>query len=88
MTSWTKVTDESSSYTKETDQSTSYTPVADQSSVWGMTGGLIYLATEGSRDLIMSEGELDYLVYSKGVDGITWTDVSDQSTAWNKVIDA
>lgn len=88
MTSWTKEIDSTSSYTKEDDQVTTYSGESDQLSPWSAYGGLIYLATEGLRERIMSEGNLDYLVYSKGVEGITWNGEADQSSVWTKVSDA
>jgi hypothetical protein len=87
MTSWTKVTDETTSYTDVADQSTSYTDVSDIVSQWAPFGGLLYLATEGG-DILANEDESVYLVVSKGSDGVVYTDVADQSTSWTKVSDA
>ena len=70
------------------DNTTQYDKVADASSVWASFGGLIHLATEGLRKLIMTEDSTDYIVVSKGAESGTWTDVSDASTSYTKVIDA
>ena len=88
MTSWTKTADASTSFTKVSDVSTTYTDDADVITPWGAFGGLLYLATEGSRELIMTEDSTDYIVVSRGVESDTWTDVDDSSTSWTKVIDA
>lgn len=87
MTSWTKETDQSTSYTDVSDASSSYTGVSDKNTQWFPFGGLLYLATEGG-DILANEDESVYLVVSKGADGVVYTDVADQSTSWNKVIDA
>jgi len=88
MSSWTKVADETTVYTDVSDIATSYTEVDDTDTQWGAFGGLIHLATEGLRELMMTEGETDYIVVSKGSDGISWSDIADASTGWTKVIDA
>jgi hypothetical protein len=67
--------------------STSFTDVSDIVSQWAPFGGLLYLATEGG-DILANEDESTYLVVSKGSDGVTYTDVADQSTSWTKVSDA
>lgn len=87
MTSWTKETDSTTSYTDVSDASTSYTDVSDEVSQWAPFGGLLYLATEGG-DILANEDESVYLVVSKGSEGITYTDVADQTTSWTKVSDA
>lgn len=87
MTSWTKETDSTTSYTGVTDSLTGYTGVTDADSQWAPFGGLLYLATEGG-DILANEDESTYLVVSKGSEGITYTDVADQSTSWTKVSDA
>lgn len=87
MTSWTKVTDSTTTYTDVSDASTSYTDVSDEVSQWAPFGGLLYLATEGG-DILANEDESVYLVVSKGSEGITYTDVADQTTSWTKVSDA
>ena len=68
--------------------SVDYTKVADGSDIWASFGGLLYLATEGLRELIMTEGPTDYIVVSKGVESGTWAEVADVSTSYTKVIDA
>lgn len=88
MTSWTKETDSTTSYTGVTDSSTSYTNVSDGSDIWAAFGGLIHLVTEGLRELLMTEGDTDYIVVSKGVESGTWTDEADASTSYTKVSDA
>lgn len=87
MTSWTKETDSTTTYTDVSDASTSYTDVSDEVSQWAPFGGLLYLATEGG-DILANEDESVYLVVSKGSEGITYTDVADQTTSWTKVSDA
>lgn len=87
MTSWTKKTDSTTTYTDVSDASTSYTDVSDEVSQWAPFGGLLYLATEGG-DILANEDESVYLVVSKGSEGITYTDVADQTTSWTKVSDA
>lgn len=86
-TVYTKVTDVSTSYSKTTDQSTSYTKEADKTTQWPSFGGLIHLATEGLRELLMTEDDTDYIVVSKGSDGISYTKVTDISTIYTKVTD-
>lgn len=88
MTSYTKVTDSTTSYTPVANITTGYTDVTDGSTVFGMFGGLLYLATEGARDRIMSEGELDYIVVSKDLESGAYTNVADVSTSYTKVADA
>ena len=87
MTNWDKTTDVSTSFTKTSDVSTGYTETADKDTTWGFFGGLIRLVTEGLREELMSEGNLDYLVYSHGEDVEIWTDTADIATTYTKISD-
>ena len=87
MTNWDKTTDVSTSFTKTSDVSTSYTETSDKDTNWGFFGGLIRLVTEGLREELMSEGNLDYLVYSHGEDVEIWTDTADIATTYTKISD-
>ena len=60
---------------------------ADKDTGWGFFGGLIRLVTEGLREDLMSEGRLDYLVYSHGEDTEIWTDTADIATVYTKISD-
>jgi hypothetical protein len=53
----------------------------------GFFGGLIRLVTEGYREELMTEGNIDYLVYSHGEDKEIWTDTADISTTYTKLSD-
>lgn len=57
----------------------------DKNTGWGFFGGLIRLVTEGLREELMSEGNLDYLVYSHGEDVEIWTDIADKTTTYTKI---
>ena len=59
----------------------------DKDTGWGFFGGLIRLVTEGLREELMSEGNLDYLVYSHGEDVEIWTDTADITTVYTKIND-
>lgn len=59
--------------------------LSDKNTGWGFFGGLIRLVTEGARDELMSEGRLDYLVYSHGEDVEIWTDTADIVTTYTKI---
>ena len=87
MTNWTETDDVTTSWTETPDATTGYTEVADKDTLWGMFGGLIRLVTEGDRDELMSEGNLDYLVYSHGEDVEIWTDTADIATTYTKISD-
>ena len=87
MTNWTETSDIATSWTETGDVSTSYSEVADEDTNWGFFGGLIRLVTEGARDELMSEGRLDYLVYSHGEDVEIWTDTADIATVYTKISD-
>lgn len=69
------------------DGDTPYTKTTDKDTPWGLFGGLIRLCTEGNRENIMSEGEVDYIVVSHGEDVEIWTDTSDVSSSWTKIND-
>ncbi len=64
-----------------------FTDVSDKDTNWGFFGGLIRLVTEGYRENLMSEGNLDYLVYSHGEDLEIWTDTADIETTYTKIND-
>ena len=64
-----------------------YTETADKDTNWGFFGGLIRLCTEGYREDLMSEGRLEYLVYSHGEDEEIWTDTADIATNYTKIND-
>ncbi len=87
MTNWDKIADVSTSFTKTSDVSTSYDKTTDKNTNWGFFGGLIRLVTEGAREELMSEGRLDYLVYSHGEDREIWTDTADIATTYTKISD-
>lgn len=87
MTTWTDVADSTTSWTEVGDSTTSWANTSDVSTQWGMFGGLIRLCTEGTRDDLMTEGEIDYIVVSHGEDVEIWTDTSDTSTTWTKISD-
>lgn len=70
--SWEESNIETSSWGEETIAGTSFSP----------EGVLIYLATEGSRERLMSEGELEYLMYSKRN---SWGEISISDDTWSKV---
>ena len=59
----------------------------DSDTNWGFFGGLIRLVTEGLRENLMTEGNLDYLVYSHGEDLEIWTDTADIETTYTKIND-
>lgn len=61
--------------------------VEDSDTGWGFFGGLIRLVTEGYREELMTEGNIDYLVYSHGEDKEIWTDIADTSSIWTKLSD-
>lgn len=87
MTNWTEVADNTTSWTETSDIATTYTETADKDTNWGFFGGLIRLVTEGYRENLMSEGNLDYLVYSHGEDTEIWTDTADIATVYTKISD-
>ena len=87
MTNWTEVNNVSTAWGEQTDIATSYTETADKDTNWGFFGGLIRLVTEGYREDLMSEGNLDYLVYSHGEDVEIWTDTTDIATTYTKIND-
>lgn len=87
MTNWTEVNDVSTTWGEQTDITTGYTDIADKDTNWGFFGGLIRLCTEGLREDLMSEGRLDYLVYSHGEDVEIWTDTADIATNYTKIND-
>jgi len=64
-----------------------FVDVSDEDTLWGAFGGLIRLVTEGYRENLMSEGNLDYLVYSHGEDLEIWTDTADIETTYTKIND-
>jgi len=64
-----------------------FVDVSDKDTSWGFWGGLIRLVTEGYRENLMSEGNLDYLVYSHGEDLEIWTDTADIETTYTKIND-
>ena len=59
----------------------------DSDTNWGFFGGLIRLVTEGYREELMTEGNIDYLVYSHGEDKEIWTDTNDIPNSWTKISD-
>lgn len=59
----------------------------DKDTGWGFFGGLIRLVTEGLREDLMSEGRVEYLVYSHGEDEEIWTDTADIATVYTKISD-
>lgn len=59
----------------------------DKDTNWGFFGGLIRLVTEGYREELMTEGNVDYLVYSHGEDREIWTDTADIVTPYTKIND-
>ena len=87
MTNWTETSDIATSWTDTSDVATTYSEVADEDTNWGFFGGLIRLCTEGSREDLMSEGRVDYLIYSHGEDVEIWTDVADIATTYTKISD-
>lgn len=87
MTNWTETSDVATGWTETSDIATSYSDIADKDTNWGFFGGLIRLCTEGSREDLMSEGRLEYLVYSHGEDVEIWTDVADIATTYTKISD-
>lgn len=86
-TTWTKTNDVVTPYTEIADKSTSYTKIADDEIQWKSWGGLIRLCTEGKREDLMTEGNIDYIVISHGEDVEIWTDTPDNSTLWTKIND-
>lgn len=70
--SWTEESISTDSWTEETINSTNFSP----------EGVLIYLATEGYRERLMSEGELEYLMYSRRNN---WGDDEISTDVWTKV---
>ena len=87
MTNWTETSDIATSWTDTSDVATTYSEVADEDTNWGFFGGLIRLCTEGGREDLMSEGRVDYLIYSHGEDVEIWTDVADIATTYTKISD-
>ena len=87
MTNWTEVNDVSTSWTDTSDIATNYTEVADEDTNWGFFGGLIRLCTEGYREGLMSQGRVEYLIYSHGEDTEIWNDVADIATTYTKIND-
>lgn len=87
MTNWTETSDIATSWTDTSDVATTYSEVADEDTNWGFFGGLIRLCTEGSREDLMSEGRVDYLIYSHGEDVEIWSDVADIATTYTKISD-
>jgi hypothetical protein len=104
MTSWTKVTDETTSYTDVDNAAGRY----DDSNILYDSLTFVYdyfkKVVDGTDqwapfggllylateggDILANEDESVYLVVSKGSDGVVYTDVADQSTSWTKVSDA
>jgi hypothetical protein len=60
---------------------TEYVESEIASNSWDPFGPLLYLATEGYRERLMTEGELDYIVVAKP--GI-WVEVEIESNLWTK----
>lgn len=87
MTNWTDVNDVSTTWGEQADIATNYTETADKDTNWGFFGGLIRLCTEGYREDLMSEGRLEYLVYSHGEDEEIWTDTANIPTNYTKIND-
>ena len=87
MTSWTEVTDKSTTWTETGEVSTSYTKVPDDVIQWKSFGGLVRLCTEGLREDLMTEDREDYIVVSHGEDVEIWTDTANVSSAWTKIND-
>ncbi len=87
MTNWTEVNNVATNWADTADKETIYTETEDKDTQWGSYGGLIRLCTEGSREDLMSEGRVDYLVYSHGEDVEIWTDTADVSSVWTKITD-
>ena len=87
MTNWTEVNNVSTTWGEQADIATNYTETADKDTNWGFFGGLIRLCTEGYREDLMSEGRVEYLVYSHGEDVEIWTDTADIATTYTKIND-
>jgi len=66
--SWTKEDDELTIYVDEDGEVVSYGKENDAYSQFSPIGGLLYLATEGLRQRLMTEGPTDYIVVSKGTE--------------------
>jgi len=60
---------------------TSWGEISLSESTWSYDGFLIYLATEGLRDLIMTENDDYYIVIRKPGD---WAEVNVGSAAWTE----
>lgn len=87
MTAYTKQSDVTTVYGEVADVSPSYTKQGDQYTQLSPIGGLLHLATEGSRIPLVSEDRSIYIVVSKGSEGINYTKGADVSTAYTKVLD-
>lgn len=87
MTNWTETSNVTTGWTEPSDIATSYSDIVGKDTNWGFFGGLIKLCTEGSREDLMSEGRLEYLVYSHGEDVEIWTETEDITTSYTKIND-
>ena len=87
MTGYTKQNDVVTVYGGVADVVTGYSKQGDQYTQFSPMGGLLFLATEGSRIPLVSEDRSIYIVVSKGSQGVSYTKCADVSTAYTKVLD-
>ena len=85
---WIKEEDELTLYIDEDGEIVSYSKENDTYSQFSAYGGLLYLATEGHRERLMTEGPTDYLVVSKDANSEDYDKDEDQETAYIKTTDA
>lgn len=81
-TTWSEENIGSSSFTKENLGASTWTEENATVERWIPEGPEIYLATEGERALIMSEGELEFLMYSRLG---SWIEDVLNSASWTKL---
>lgn len=86
--SWTKEDDELTVYIDEDGEVVSYGKEIDAYSQFSAYGGLLYLATEGFRERLMTEGPTDYIVVSKGTLEGDYDKDEDIETSYIKTPDA
>lgn len=81
-TIWTQENIGSASFVKEDIPSSAWTEESATVERWIPEGPEIFLATEGERAYIMSEGELEFLMYSRLG---SWIEDVINSATWNKI---
>jgi hypothetical protein len=85
---WEKEDDIDTLYMDEDGEVVSYTKDNDTYSRFSSYGGLLYLATEGERKRLMTEGPTDYIVVSKGSEDMVYDKEGNALTNYIKTLDA